>query len=364
MDTVCARVADADDTGSWGDSNDTSTVPADAEIYFALNAARSGAGHGPTTAATGGVTGTGDRFASLGTYYTLEANNFINEYHLKADIDVTITGNSTVNSAAFVLTYSEEYDRGFPCYYNFVQQHVNGTGDTLDYAFVKATATAVTAVDNFRDPVLYNSTSTASYDNKVAGGGISDEDFDGRAADFTANTGPADTALAKFVLNFEASGRGDKDPSTQGTSAAGSLCNFASFTQDSVAYNGVTEWESLRTSCSALGTACAQRVIELDARIGVPVYGDSHPSTDTGTTPATRSNPPRIRVKTIPTANTTNGYAPYGREIYDNVNLLLGQDVDLLGGIIKDVESLTDLVQLVKNARNKYEIYNGRAKEY
>ena len=50
--------------------------------------------------------------------------------------------------------------------------------------------------------------------------------------------------------------------------------------------------------------------------------------------------------------------------IYDNVNLLLGQDVDLLGGIIKDIESLGDLVQLVKNARNKYEIYNGRAKEY
>ena len=103
-------------------------------------------------------------------------------------------------------------------------------------------------------------------------------------------------------------------------------------------------------------------MVEIDARIGVPVYANStHAS---GTTPATRSNPPCIRVKTIPTANATNGYVPYGREIYDNVNLLLGQDVDLLGGIIKDIESLTDLVQLVKNARNKYEIYNGRAKEY
>jgi hypothetical protein len=31
---------------------------------------------------------------------------------------------------------------------------------------------------------------------------------------------------------------------------------------------------------------------------------------------------------------------------------------------MKDIESLTDLVDLVKTARNKYEIYNGRGKEY
>jgi hypothetical protein len=42
----------------------------------------------------------------------------------------------------------------------------------------------------------------------------------------------------------------------------------------------------------------------------------------------------------------------------------LGQDVDLLGGIIKDVEGLTDLVGMVKTARNKYEIYSGRDKKY
>ena len=102
-------------------------------------------------------------------------------------------------------------------------------------------------------------------------------------------------------------------------------------------------------------------MVEIDARIGVPTYANS---TGAGTTPATRGNPPGIRVKTIPTANTTNGYVPYGRAIYDNVNLLLGGDVDILGGIIKDIESLGDLVDLVKKARNKYEIYNGRAKEY
>ena len=43
---------------------------------------------------------------------------------------------------------------------------------------------------------------------------------------------------------------------------------------------------------------------------------------------------------------------------------MLGQDVDLLGGIIKDIESLTDLIGLVENARNKYEIFSGRDKKY
>ena len=44
------------------------------------------------------------------------------------------------------------------------------------------------------------------------------------------------------------------------------------------------------------------------------------------------------------------------------MNHLLGQHVNLLGGIIKDIESLGDLVDMVKTARNKYEIYSGRDK--
>jgi len=139
----------------------------------------------------------------------------------------------------------------------------------------------------------------------------------------------------------------------------GSAINCQSFGSSD---NVHAKWVSFSSNCGTLVTNLDNRIAEIDARIGVPVYANStHAS---GVTPAVRSKPPCIRVKTIPTANSTSGYVPYGREIYDNVNLLLGQDVDLLGGIIKDIESLGDLVQLVKNARNKYEIYNGRAKEY
>jgi hypothetical protein len=356
MSTITNRVITVDSTGSWGGNTATDTVPQDDAI---VHATTSGTGVGPTDPAAGGVAGPpasgedGDRSGSIGSFYVLESNNFITLNHVQASISVT--ANSTATN--YVLSYANQLDGQFACYYNFVQQHVNGSSDSEDYAFVKATATALTAVDNFRDPVLYNSTGTPSYDNAFAGGGISDLDFDGRAADFTANTVVAEAALSQFVTDFGNSSRGAKDGT--GSPARGTAVNFASLTGSK---NGVTGWEGVRTSCTTLGTDCGKRVVEIDARIGVPVYANS--SHASGTTPATRGNPPCIRVKTIPAANTTNGYVPYGREIYNNINLLLGQDVDLLGGIMKDIESLTDLVGLVKNARNKYEIYNGRVKEY
>ena len=66
----------------------------------------------------------------------------------------------------------------------------------------------------------------------------------------------------------------------------------------------------------------------------------------------------------VPAANTTGGHVPYGRAIYDSCNHLLGDTLKLGGQLIQDIQGLTDLVDLVKKARNKYEIYNGRAKEY
>jgi len=350
MSTVTDRVITVDSTGSWGGNTATSTVPQDDAIVYAST---SGSGTGPTDPAAGGVSGTTDRNGSIGSWYKLESNNFITLNHAHATIDVTTAAASAGGGSTYTIAYTNVLDGPFASYYNFTRQHVSGTSDTTDYAFVKATATAITAVDNFRDPIITGAHGT----DGDGAGGISDANFDGKAADFAANTVVAEAALAQFVTDFGNSSRGAKNGS--GSPARGTAVDFASLTGSK---NGVTGWEGVRTSCAALGTACGQRVVEIDARIGAPVYANStHAS---GTTPAVRSKPPCIRVKTIPTANATSGYVPYGREIYDNVNLLLGQDVDLLGGIIKDIESLGDLVQLVKDARNKYEIYNGRAKEY
>jgi hypothetical protein len=351
MSTVTDRVITNDDTGGWGGNTATTTVPADdAFTYGAL----SGGGYGPQNSGTGGIAGSGDRTGSIGSWYKLESNNFITLNRTMVTIDVTTTSSGTT----YTLSYANQLVGPFACYYNFVRQHVSGTDDSTDYAFVKATASALTAVDNFRDPIVTGA--------QAGGSGISDSAFDGRAADFTANTVTAEAALTAANNKFAASGRAAHPEGGTGvlgtTLATGSAVNFASFTHSSVTYNGVTEWETLKTSAEALTDACDKRVVEIDARIGVPTYANStHAS---GVTPSTRGNPPCIRVKAIPASNTTNGFVPYGRSIYNNVNLLLGGDVDLLGKLIKDIESLGDLVDLIKTARNKYEIFNGRDKEY
>ena len=138
---------------------------------------------------------------------------------------------------------------------------------------------------------------------------------------------------------------------TGNTPTLGSSTDFTSF----AGQNGRTKWETYGTSCATLVTTLDARIAEIDARIGKPIYAGS---------PSGVNSPPAVYVSHIPASNTTSGFVPYGRSLYNNCNHLLGQDVDLLGGIIKDIESLTDLVGMVKTARNKYEIYSGRDKEY
>ena len=107
---------------------------------------------------------------------------------------------------------------------------------------------------------------------------------------------------------------------------------------------------------STFGTNCSKRAAEIDTRIGVP--------TRSGTQSTSYKQYPAIYVSAVPAANTTNGYVPYGRSIYDNCNYLLGNTLKMGVQLIQDIQGLTNLVDLVKKARNKYEIFNGRAKEY
>ena len=332
---VITRVITDDDTGGWGGNTAANTVPADdAFTYGAL----SGGGYGPQNSGTGGIAGSGDRSGSVGSWYKLESNNFITLNQTIVTIDVTTTSSGTT----YTLSYANQLVGPFACYYNFVRQHVSGTDDSTDYAFIKATASALTAVDNFRDPIVTGA--------QAGGSGISDAAFDGRAADFTANTVTAEAALLQFRTDFINSGRGTHSGS--GSQAAGSAVNFASLTGS---INGVTEWETLKPSAEAFSDYCDKRVVEIDARIGVPTYSG---------TPSSAGTAPAVKVSAIPASNTGSGHVPYGRSLFNNTNMLLGKDVDLLGAIIKDIEALGELTENVKTARNKYEIYSGRDKVY
>ena len=348
---VITRVITVDNTAGWGGNTSVSTVPRDDAITY--NAGTTGDGTGPTDSAAGGVAGTANnRSGSIGNYYVLESNNFITLNYVKA----TITHATVCSTTTYTIAYTNHLTGPFACYYNFVRQHVTGTTDVTDYTFVKACAVSLASLSSFRDPIITG----AHGDNGAGRNGISDANFDGKDSDFSANAATAETALTKANNNFAASGRAAKSYSSGGTPARGSAVNFASFTQDSVTYNGVTEWETTRTALTALSTACGQRIIEIDNRIGRPTYaGTADPPVGSSAGTA-----PNIKVSAIPDANTGSGHVPYGRALFNNANFLLGQDVDLLGGIIKGIESLDQLIESVKTARNKYEIYSGRDKEY
>jgi hypothetical protein len=232
-----------------------------------------------------------------------------------------------------------------------VRQHVTGSTDVADYDFVKACAVSLASLSNFRDPIITGAHGT----NGAGAGGISDDNFDGKDSDVTANAATAETALTKCRANFAASGRGAKSYSSGGAPARGSAVDFSNFTQDTVTYNGVTAWENTRTAMAAFSTACDQRIVEIDNRIGRPTYAGS---------PSSAGTAPAVKVSAIPASNTGSGHVPYGRSLFNNTNMLLGKDVDLLGGIIKDIEALGELTENVKTARNKYEIYSGRDKVY
>ena len=150
------------------------------------------------------------------------------------------------------------------------------------------------------------------------------------------------TSLTNFRNSFTAQGR---TGSNNGNSNKGTLITYAN-----------TQWSAFHSELQTFLDNCLKRVAEIDARIGLP--------TRSGTRATSRGTPPAIYVSGIPSSNTTGGQVPYGRSLYNNCNHLLGKDIELLGKLITDVQSLGSLVDLVKKARNKYEIYNERDKEY
>ena len=303
--------------------SDTTDVPADTDT---------------TTAATSGSSGAPIVDATIGTYYTLGSDNliYVNRYHYES---VTIT-----TPPAWTATTATDTST-FPCKYNFAQKHIYEAGGTAnstmnaDVQFISDTVSDLVDVVGFRDPVIDVDTAQAG------GSGISDNAFDTyvsaeelRATDLAG----LQTALASYRNTLSGQSRTGPNNSDSGK---GTLITFAN-----------TTWAAYHTEVGTFGTNCGKRVTEIDTRIGVP--------TRSGTQSTIRGDAPAIYVSAIPTANTTGGLVPYGRALYNSCNYLLGKDLKMMTQLIQDIQSLDSLVDLVKKARNKYEIFNGRAKEY
>jgi hypothetical protein len=244
---------------------------------------------------------------------------------------------------------------------NFIARKLTTDGSTanLDIALCESSIddlqTVATANAEFRDPV-----STSN----VANPGITDAAFDTWVC-ATTGTNTFDASLstvkASITALYAAAEMADRETGTVpqwgaltgATPDLGTSINCASFGSGD---NTHAKWISFASNTTTLGTTLSNRVAEIDARIGVP--------TRAGTPSTSYKQYPAVYVSAVPTANTTGGYVPYGRAIYNSCNHLLGNHLKLLTQLISDIQGLDSLVDLVKKARNKYEIFNGRAKEY
>lgn len=146
-----------------------------------------------------------------------------------------------------------------------------------------------------------------------------------------------------------------------------------SVTATSPAYNGsssITYNYSLYTSflsdLASFDTQRKDRITDLNTRIGNPVYTEalSDPNyTGRGTARTYK------QVDYIPSIHTTTseatqlaGITPYGRKLYDILNIMLDNEIGYIIKVIKKVYNLAYAYDEIKKNRNKFEVYNDRSK--
>jgi hypothetical protein len=301
-----------------------------------------------------GISGLGQDTATSTSYWYRLSGGIIRKHSF---VTSYTNSNSTFETVSNGLGAVVDY----PIVSNYIARKLTTDGSVAnaDVAFVTGVIDELQGTTaggaKFRDPVMEGAST-----KHVTSASANDANFDTYIC-ATTGTNAVDTALASvkaslaaFYTAAEMAGRNTRLDG--GADNVGTAVNCASFGSSDNVHG---KWVTFSANCGTLVTTLDARIAEIDGRIGVPTYAYS-----SGSASATAGNPPTVRVSAIPTSNATGGVVPYGKSLYNNINLLLGQDIDLLGGIIKDVEGLTDLVGLVKTARNKYEIYSGRDKEY
>jgi len=282
------------------------------------------------------------------SYYTL-AGNYVVKNDKIATLDIDGNGSANGHSWTSSLTTAKSYAQ---CSYNFAQRLMydkGGSGITsanTNNKFIANTVEDLKGLKSFRDPIT---TGTAASGTT----GITDVNFDDYLADVGSTSRNAwetsHDAFDSYLTGLRNTLAGQISAGTRAGNDNGGT-NLGAPISYSDAKRG--DWTANNTGVVA---AAAKRVIEIDARIGVP--GKTGGGAAAGAFPTGR-------ITSIPSSGVDGALVPYGRSLYNSVNHMLGQDVDLLGGIIKDIESLTDLVDMVKTARNKYEIFSGNDKEY
>ena len=98
----------------------------------------------------------------------------------------------------------------------------------------------------------------------------------------------------------------------------------------------------------------ATRIGVINSRIGMPTYTGNQSSNGTE---------PEITVTALPAKSSTS-LVPYGRTIYEAVNICLGNDLGLVQNTMDDASALDFQYKQIRDKRNAYDLLNGRGKFY
>ena len=211
------------------------------------------------------------------------------------------------------------------CLENDIQHIINGDegGASNDYPYVQGKINTLDGLVSYRDPLL-----------EVDGGG-----------EYTAGNLAAadafDTAISDCKAEFN------------------DLDTYHGENYDGRTYSK-TDATALADELDACNADIGTRLTELNARIGNPTYTGS-PSVGGDINAAI--SPPGIRVSALP-AKASGTLVPYGRTIYEAVNVALGDDIGLINEVVAEADSLQFKYKEVRDKRNEYDMLKGRSKYY
>ena len=190
-----------------------------------------------------------------------------------------------------------------------------------DYQYVNSKIDDLDGLASYRDPIM-----------EVDGGVEYDSSKKSEAEEF-------DTSIGNCDLDFD-----DVD---------GDATQYNSNNYDGATFS-ISNIQDLYSSLLTANTSITNRITELNFRIGEPTYTGSQSSG--GSLPA-------IRVSAIPAKSATS-LAPYGRSIYEVVNLSLGNDINLISNVVDEVDAIDFRYKSIRDKRNQFDILNGRGKYY
>ena len=206
------------------------------------------------------------------------------------------------------------------CLENDIQHIINGDEGAAsnDYPYVLGKINTLDGLVSYRDPLL-----------EVDGGGEYDAAKKTAAETF-------DTAISDCKAEFD------------------DLDTYHGQNYDGRTYSK-TDATALADELDACNADIGIRITELNSRIGNPTYDPS--------SPAGSGSVPVVKVDTIP-AKAAGTLIPYGRTIYEAVNIALGDDIGLINEVVSTADSLQFKYKEVRDKRNAYDMLKGRSKYY